>query len=230
MTAKNPRTIKTVNKTTSVSGGSFVFFTNTYLHPEILRFLQKYGFNIANLSDLNSNPDITFCEPTKDKYQIAYIREKLSKFNYKPLNHSFKIFFISQSELLGVDSQNTLLKPLEEPSESSIFVLVCKDASALLPTILSRCIKFECQDIKSNFVLKELPTESELKKIIDKILKSEDKKSQAVELVDQLIQSLLTNVGVNSNKISFLIEVLNMINHNVNLRLIMENVIIELYN
>jgi DNA polymerase-3 subunit delta' len=49
-----------------------------------------------------------------------------------------KVFIIDEAELLNLNSQNALLKTLEEPPESTIIILVTSNESALLPTIRSR--------------------------------------------------------------------------------------------
>ncbi|HSD10491.1 MAG TPA: AAA family ATPase [Candidatus Binatia bacterium] len=50
-----------------------------------------------------------------------------------------KIVIFEEAQALTEDAQNALLKTLEEPPRGSVLVLVCHNASRLLPTVLSRC-------------------------------------------------------------------------------------------
>ena len=68
-----------------------------------------------------------------------------------------KIFLLANFNSSSIDGQNTLLKTLEEPSSSSIFILVSNN-NAEIPTIMSRCLPVRCyasgsnaEDIKTNF-------------------------------------------------------------------------------
>jgi hypothetical protein len=49
------------------------------------------------------------------------------------------VVYIANADLLNSESQNTLLKNLEEPGPGCYFILTTAKPSALLPTIISRC-------------------------------------------------------------------------------------------
>jgi DNA polymerase-3 subunit delta' len=57
----------------------------------------------------------------------------------KPNEASLRLAVIDDAQLMNAEAGNTLLKTLEEPPESTIFVLTALQASDLLPTIVSRC-------------------------------------------------------------------------------------------
>lgn len=74
--------------------------------------------------------------------QTAKVVEFLS---LSPHLAKHKIVFIEDVALLGIGSANSLLKILEEPPKSALFVLVSDNLTQVLPTIVSRCHKFQAQ-------------------------------------------------------------------------------------
>lgn len=110
------------------------------------------------------HPDFIFIEPEKKEIQIAQIRECIWKFCLKPLMSSFKIAIIDQAHCMNQESQNSLLKTLEEPRGNAILILITEYPEALLPTILSRCeiVRFfpvEAGEIKKYLEGKKLSKE-----------------------------------------------------------------------
>jgi DNA polymerase-3 subunit delta' len=69
---------------------------------------------------------------------VEETRKLPSKISLKPFEAPFKVVIIWNPESLNASSGNALLKTLEEPPPSTLFLLVCSDPSKLLITILSR--------------------------------------------------------------------------------------------
>jgi DNA polymerase-3 subunit delta' len=74
---------------------------------------------------------------------IDQIRELEHSVNLKPYEGGWRIVIIDGAEFMNDEAANALLKTLEEPPDSTIFVLLATDEAALLPTIHSRCRKVE---------------------------------------------------------------------------------------
>ncbi|MGB8225552.1 MAG: DNA polymerase III subunit delta' [Sedimentisphaerales bacterium] len=71
---------------------------------------------------------------------IDVIREfVIEKVQIKPIFSAAKVFVVSEAEKLNKESQNALLKTLEEPPDKSFIVLLCTKLDNLLPTTRSRC-------------------------------------------------------------------------------------------
>jgi DNA polymerase III subunit delta' len=71
---------------------------------------------------------------------IDVIREFLiEKVQIKPSFSESKVFVISEAEKLNIESQNAMLKVLEEPPNKSFIILLCTKLDNLLPTTKSRC-------------------------------------------------------------------------------------------
>ncbi len=71
------------------------------------------------------------------------IRNLREKVNYAPNEARKKVYIIDEVHMLSTSASNALLKTLEEPPPHVIFILATTEAHKLLPTILSRCQRFD---------------------------------------------------------------------------------------
>ena len=71
------------------------------------------------------------------------IRSLREKVNYSPNQARYKVYIIDEVHMLSNNASNALLKTLEEPPPHIIFVLATTEAHKILPTILSRCQRFD---------------------------------------------------------------------------------------
>jgi len=77
---------------------------------------------------------------TPVKLPIDVIREFLiEKVSNRPVQSERKVFVVSEAEKLNIESQNALLKVLEEPPVYCCIILICTRLDRLLPTTRSRC-------------------------------------------------------------------------------------------
>ena len=106
-------------------------------------FAKEFGKLLINIDNVDNSPDYINIEPTGTSIKIAQIRDLQSDIIIKP-HSKYKIYVINHAEKMTVESQNALLKTLEEPPEYAIIILVTNNKESLLPTIKSRCeiIKF----------------------------------------------------------------------------------------
>lgn len=87
-----------------------------------------------------THPDIRIYQPESAKgYVIAQALDMLAQAARSPIRAHAKLIVIYHAELLREQSANALLKTLEEPNERTYFILVTKDATSVLSTIVSRC-------------------------------------------------------------------------------------------
>ncbi|OGO20842.1 MAG: DNA polymerase III, subunit gamma and tau [Chloroflexi bacterium RBG_16_50_11] len=71
------------------------------------------------------------------------IRNLREKVNYAPNQARKKVYIIDEVHMLSTSASNALLKTLEEPPPHAIFILATTEVHKLLPTILSRCQRFD---------------------------------------------------------------------------------------
>ena len=89
-----------------------------------------------------THPDVsvTALQDKKKSITVAQIRQAREDAFIKPQSAARKIMIIEQAHTLNEQSQNALLKVLEEPPGQTMFILLAENITSLLPTVLSRCI------------------------------------------------------------------------------------------
>ena len=87
---------------------------------------------------------------------IDDIRDLRERVNYAPNLARYKVYIIDEVHMLTKEASNALLKTLEEPPPHVIFVLATTEAHKVLPTILSRCQRFDFRRISQADVVAKL--------------------------------------------------------------------------
>ena len=95
----------------------------------------------CHLADISSHPDITVVTLESDKKTItvAQIRDLRENAAIKPHQAQKRIFIIDYADTMNANAQNALLKVLEEPPKTVMFILIAENKASLLDTIISRC-------------------------------------------------------------------------------------------
>lgn len=89
--------------------------------------------------------------------QVEHTREViLEHAQYLPAHSRYKVFIIDEAHMLSKASFNALLKTLEEPPEHVVFILATTEPEKLLPTILSRCQRYDFRNIPTRAIAKHL--------------------------------------------------------------------------
>src|SRR4051812_248644 len=83
---------------------------------------------------------------------------------YRPIGR-FKIYIIDEAHMLSKQSFNALLKTLEEPPEHVKFILATTEPEKLLPTILSRCQRYDFRNIPTREIAEHLKNITKAEKI-----------------------------------------------------------------
>jgi DNA polymerase III subunit gamma/tau len=87
---------------------------------------------------------------------VEQVRELRETCKYAPANSQFKIYIIDEVHMLSTAAFNALLKTLEEPPAHVKFMFATTDPEKVLPTILSRCQRFDLRRIPSALITKHL--------------------------------------------------------------------------
>lgn len=111
---------------------------------------------------------------------IDEIRQLKDKINYQPVKGRKKIYIIDEVHMLTKEAFNALLKTLEEPPEHVIFILATTEADKILPTIVSRCQRY---DFKA---LSLLEMREQLRYICD---------SEGIKVPDEVLDLIYENSG-----------------------------------
>ena len=86
---------------------------------------------------------------------IRSIRQEVA---YSTTGLKYKVYIIDEVHMLSTSAFNALLKTLEEPPENVVFILATTEEHKILPTILSRCVRFEFKKIGKDEIKSRLYT------------------------------------------------------------------------
>ena len=87
---------------------------------------------------------------------IDEIRDIREKVNFSPAQGNRKVYIIDEAHMLTDAAANAFLKTLEEPPGHVIFVLCTTESHKILPTIISRCQRFDFRRIPSELIYQRL--------------------------------------------------------------------------
>ena len=132
---------------------------------------------------------------------VDNIRELIERAQFAPVQCRYKAYVIDECHMLSVAAFNALLKTLEEPPDRVVFVLATTDPQRVLPTIISRCQRFDFRRIPLPSMVKHLGYIAEQESI--------NINEAAVQLVAQISQgglrdaeSLLDQLSLRADEIS----------------------------
>jgi len=100
-----------------------------------------------------TNPDIVEFDAASHS-RVEEIREILKYINFAPTTSKYKVYIIDEVHMLSTSAFNAFLKTLEEPPEHVVFILATTEPNKVLPTVLSRCQKFNFSKLRP-FEIKE---------------------------------------------------------------------------
>lgn len=108
--------------------------------------------------DANSNPDFSIIVPDGKSIKIEQIRNLQARIVEKPISSSKKVYIIDDADTMTEESQNCLLKTLEEPPEYAMIILIASNENRMLQTIKSRCVIIRFEDLTNEEISQILHT------------------------------------------------------------------------
>ncbi len=124
---------------------------------------------------------------------IDEVRELRDGIRFVPTKSQYKVYIIDESHQITKEAANALLKTLEEPPSHAIFILATTEIHKMIPTIVSRCQRFDFHRLTVPEIMKKLEFISEKERIkIEKpaleliALNSEGSFRDAESLLDQV--------------------------------------------
>lgn len=210
-----------------------------FISPLTLRQEQIGGFlKLGNTK--NPSPDLLLITQ-EEKLGVEIARKIKEHFNYKPLLQKGRICILESADNLTPEAQNALLKTIEELPEYGQLILGATSENSFLPTILSRC-EIVYLNLTPNPTSHPTPTsevgyEEDIKKLrasgiqerFEYIEKLKDKEEFLKALVSYFHQDLNSHPkGVKIEFIKDLMEAEKWANQNVNLRGILEYLMLVL--
>ena len=115
-----------------------------------------------------SHPDIIEIDAASNN-GVDEVRNLIDKVKYAPMEGKYKIYIIDEVHMMTSGAFNALLKTIEEPPAHVVFIFATTEPNKVLPTIISRCQRFDFNKVSTNDIVRRLCVVCENEKIeVDK--------------------------------------------------------------
>ena len=128
-------------KALNCSGGPKVNFDDA--DPRVIEITEGRSLDVMEIDGASNNG-------------VEQVRELRETCKFAPASSKFKIYIIDEVHMLSTAAFNALLKTLEEPPAHVKFLFATTDPQKVLPTILSRCQRFDLRRIPTPLIAKHL--------------------------------------------------------------------------
>jgi DNA polymerase-3 subunit delta' len=109
------------------------------------------------LLDPSPHPDLVWLAPTGAQHMVEEVRERVIRAAaYRPFEGGKRVFVVEAAEAMRDESQNALLKTLEEPPEFVHLILLSSEGEGLLETVASRCQTIDFTPLPAQIVEQQL--------------------------------------------------------------------------
>jgi len=119
-----------------------------------------------------NHPDFEIINEEGQTIKIEQIRELTNKVIEQPIVSDRKVYIINDCEKMTVESQNCLLKTLEEPPEFAVIILISSNENSILNTIKSRCMIIKFKNIPNDELQKYITDKLGYTQITENLIKS----------------------------------------------------------
>ncbi|MCR5198534.1 MAG: DNA polymerase III subunit delta' [Prevotella sp.] len=105
------------------------------------------------MTEAGTHPDLRELVHEKAAYAVDEIRDQLVRdIVLKPMKGEYRVYIIPEADIMNRQSQNALLKTLEEPPAYAVILLLSERPQALLQTILSRVVELPLRPVHDEAV------------------------------------------------------------------------------
>lgn len=102
-----------------------------------------------------SHPDIIEIDAASNN-GVDEVRNLIDKVKYAPMQGKYKVYIIDEVHMMTTGAFNALLKTIEEPPAHVIFILATTEPNKVIPTIISRCQRFDFNKVSQKDIEKRL--------------------------------------------------------------------------
>ena len=111
-----------------------------------------------------SHPDIIEIDAASNN-GVEEVRNLIDRVKYAPMQGQYKIYIIDEVHMMTKSAFNALLKTIEEPPKHIVFIFATTEPNKVLPTIISRCQRFDFSKVSAKDIVQRLTTVCEQEKI-----------------------------------------------------------------
>ncbi len=112
--------------------------------------------NCNGIND-GTHPDVYEIDAASNN-GVEDVRQLIENINYAPIRGRYKVYIIDEVHMMTQSAFNALLKTLEEPPSNVIFILATTEPHKVIPTILSRCQRYNFSKVSDRDISKRLKT------------------------------------------------------------------------
>ena len=134
-----------------------------------------------------SHPDVYEIDAASNN-GVDDVRQLIENINYAPIRGRYKVYIIDEVHMMTPSAFNALLKTLEEPPRNVIFILATTEPHKVLPTILSRCQRYNFSKVSDSDISERLKTVL----VKENIVYEEEALSLLVSLADGGVRDALS--------------------------------------
>lgn len=104
-----------------------------------------------------SHPDVIEIDAASNN-GVEQVRDLIDKVNYLPIKGKYKVYIIDEVHMMTTNAFNALLKTIEEPPAHVIFILATTEPHNIIPTILSRCQRYDFTKVSDGDIEERMAT------------------------------------------------------------------------
>lgn len=149
-----------------------------------------------------THPDIIEIDAASNN-GVEEVRNLIEKVKYAPIEGIYKVYIIDEVHMMSAGAFNALLKTIEEPPAHVIFILATTEPQKVLPTIVSRCQRYDFhkigvseieQRLRYGLAQENITCEDEVFRIVAQL--SDGGMRDAWSIMDQCIAYAQNNIQV----------------------------------
>lgn len=149
-----------------------------------------------------SHPDIVEIDAASNN-GVEEVRSLIEKVKYAPIKGKYKVYIIDEVHMMSAGAFNALLKTIEEPPAHVIFILATTEPHKVLPTIISRCQRYDFTKVASHDIItrinlileqEQITCEDEVIRIIAQL--SDGGMRDSLSILDQCIAYAQNDIKV----------------------------------
>lgn len=199
---------------------------------DYLEFANSHASKLGIQANINSTKLVGIPEE-KQSIGILEIQESLIFLSKIADDNELKLLIVEPANKLTEEAQNSILKILEEPYESSLILLVVPSLRNLLSTVISRCrvedLSKESNNFSDNEIVNQIINSNffERSKIFEK-LNTELSRIEIKKILEEVIGKLLVKFTPNPIDMDLLLQLLISIESSINMKLILSNINVKI--
>lgn len=157
--------------------------------------------NCLSITD-GTHPDIIEIDAASNN-GVEEVRNLIEKVKYAPIKGKYKVYIIDEVHMMSPGAFNALLKTIEEPPAHVIFILATTEPHKVLPTIISRCQRYDFTKVPPKEMIErihlilekeQIQCEDEVVRIIAQL--SDGGMRDALSILDQCIAYAQNDIKV----------------------------------